>query len=170
MNRLVLAELPPEPGERFLEVGFGGGDLLRSLLKEDAALVTGVDISEAMLARARRRFGNEVRLRRGSAEALPLDAGSVDKAYSVNSIYFWKDLAAAAHEFARVIRPGGALALCFQTPEAVRNWPGHVHGFAAYEPEEVSGRLEQAGFRKTREVRGSDRSVGEFVCLVSERI
>jgi SAM-dependent methyltransferase len=122
-----------------------------------------------MLARARRRFKGELRLLLGSGEALPLDPGSVDKAYSVNSIYFWKDLPAAAREFGRVIRPGGSLGLCFQTPEAVRSWPGHVHGFTAYEPEEVAEQLESAGFRGPRIARGSDRSVGEFVCLVSER-
>jgi ubiquinone/menaquinone biosynthesis C-methylase UbiE len=172
MNRLALAELPPEPGDRLLEVGFGGGGLLRSLLEREAALVTGVDVSEAMLARARRRFSGEERLRLllGSAEKLPLDSGSVDKAYSVNSIYFWKDLAAVSREFERVIRPGGSLALCFQTPQAVRSWPGHVHGFSAHGAGEVTEHLEQAGFRTPRAVRGSDRRVGEFVCLVSERL
>jgi ubiquinone/menaquinone biosynthesis C-methylase UbiE len=171
MNRMALAELAPEPGDRLLEVGFGGGDLLRSLLERDPALVTGVDVSEAMLARARRLGGEDrLRLLLGSAENLPLNAGSVDKAYSVNSIYFWKDFPAASREFARVIRRGGAVALCFQIPQAVRSWPGHVHGFAAYEVEEVALQLEQAGFRSPRVARGSDRSVSEFVCLVSERI
>jgi ubiquinone/menaquinone biosynthesis C-methylase UbiE len=171
MNRLALAELPPEPRDQLLEVGFGGGDLLRSLLASDVASVTGVEVSEAMLALARRRFRGEGRLRLllGSAEDLPLDAGSVDKAYSVNSLYFWKDLSAASREFARVLRPGGALALCFQTPQAVRAWPGHVHGFTAYEAEEVASELEQAGFGSPREARGSDPRVGEFLCLVSEK-
>jgi ubiquinone/menaquinone biosynthesis C-methylase UbiE len=172
MNRLALAELAPEPGDRLLEVGFGGGDLLRSLLGQDPALVTGVDVSEAMVARARRRGDGEERLRLllASVDNLLLDAGSVDKAYSVNSVYFWTDLAVASREFARVIRPGGALALCFQTPQAVRSWPGHVHGFAAYEVEEVALQLERAGFRGPRTARGSDPGVSEFVCLVSERI
>lgn len=172
MNRLALAELAPEPGDRLLEVGFGGGDLLRSLLDRGPALLTGVDVSDSMLALARRRFRGEGRLRLllGSAEDLPLDSGTVDKAYSVNSLYFWKDLAAASREFARAIRPGGSLALCFQTPQAVRSWPGHVHGFTAYDAEEVGARLEQAGFRNIRSARGSDPSVGEFVCLVSEKL
>lgn len=172
MNRLVLAELPPEPGDRLLEVGFGGGDLLRSLLSRNPALLSGVDVSDAMIARARRRFRGEERLRLvwGSAEELPLDDRSVDKAYSVNAIYFWKDLAVVSREFARVVRPGGALALCFQTPRAVRSWPGHVHGFIAYEPDEVAEQLGAAGFRSPRTASGSDPVVGEFVCLVSERI
>jgi ubiquinone/menaquinone biosynthesis C-methylase UbiE len=127
-----------------------------------------------MLGQGRRRFRSEIetgrlRLLSGSAEKLPLDDGAVDKAYSVNAIYFWKDLGAVAGEFARVIRPGGKLALCFQTPQAVRQWPGHVHGLAAYEVEDVASQLEQAGFRGGSEARGSDRRVGEFVCLVSER-
>jgi ubiquinone/menaquinone biosynthesis C-methylase UbiE len=175
MNRMTLAELTPEAGDRLLEVGFGGGDLLRSLLGREAAQVTGADVSDAMLVQARRRFRREIeagrlRLLSGSAEKLPLAGGAVDKAYSVNTLYFWKDFGAVAREFARVIRPGGFLALCFQTPQAVRQWPGHVHGFAAYEVEEVALQLEQAGFQASREATGSDPRVGEFVCLVSERI
>ena len=174
MNRLVFEQLEIGGRERVLEVGFGGGDLIEWLLGATDAEVTGVELSEAMLERARRRFRRELGQGRlslfaGSAEALPLGARSVDKACSVNSIYFWPDPAAAMAEFARVLRPQGRLVFCLQTPEAVRAWPGHVHGFRAYGAGEVAALMEAAGFRRPRITSGEAREVGEFMCLSSER-
>jgi arsenite methyltransferase len=169
MNRLALEALDVRPGERVLEVGFGGGELLSRLLAARAQ-VTGIDPSEAMLARARLRFVRALRedrltLRLGTAERLPLPNSSVDKACSVNAIYFWPDLNVALRELARVLRPGGALVLCFQTVEAVRRWPGHRHGFSAYEPKEVVEAMARAGLTLAEERRGRDAPVGDFVCL-----
>lgn len=169
MNRTALEALAVEPGERVLEVGFGGGELLSGLLAAGAEVV-GVDRSDAMVARARLRFGRELRagrvtLHRASVERLPLAQAAVDKACSVNALYFWPDLLAAVAELARVLRPGGALLLCFQTPEAVRAWSGHRHGFLAYAPEEVAAAMVGAGLSLAGETRGSDARVGEFLCL-----
>jgi ubiquinone/menaquinone biosynthesis C-methylase UbiE len=169
MNRLTLDVLDARPGERVLEVGFGGGELLSGLLARRVALV-GVDRSEAMLARARLRFAQEVRegrlsLLHGSVDRLAFEDRSIDKACSVNTLYFWPDLGAAMGELVRVLRPGGTLVLCFQTPDAVRRWPGHRYGFHAYGVDEVMAAMRAAGLELADEGRGSDASVGEFVCL-----
>ncbi len=173
MSRMALEQLDVRRGNQVLEVGFGGGELIESLLAAGAE-VTGVDVSEAMIARAKRRFrraaaAGRARFLRGSADLLPLEPGAVDKACSVNAIYFWKDAGAVMREFARVIRPGGRLVLCFQTPEAVRNWPGHRHGFIAYDEGEVAAFMRAAGFRLLGSKAGSDRHVGAFVCMDGER-
>lgn len=174
MNRLTFEQLEVGPAERVLEVGFGGGDLIEWLLAVTEAEIIGVDVSEAMLSRARRRFRGELKqgrlkLAAGSADALPLGPGAVDKACSVNSIYFWHDPAAAMAEFGRVVRPGGRLALCLQTPASVRAWPGHVHGFAAYGAEEVAALMKGAGFGPARIVSGEAPEIGQFLCVSSER-
>jgi ubiquinone/menaquinone biosynthesis C-methylase UbiE len=175
MNRLTFEQLGVASGERVLEVGFGGGDLIEWLLAATDAEVFGVDVSEAMLSRARRRFRSEVRQGRltlyaGSADALPLGDEAVDKACSVNSLYFWPDPAEAMAELVRILRPGGRLVLCLQTPEAVRAWPGHVHGFRAYGADEIAALMEKAGFGRPTIASGEAREVGEFICLSSERV
>ena len=174
MNRLTFEQLQIEGQERVLEVGFGGGDLTEWILGATEAKAFGVDASQAMLKRARARFRRELgqgrlRLEHGFADALPLGSGSVDKACSVNSLYFWPHLDTALHEFARVLRPSGRLVLCFQTPEAVRAWPGHVHGFRAYGADEVAALMEAAGFGAVRRTSGEAAGVGEFIALSSER-
>ena len=167
MNLAALEALDVQAGERILEVGFGGGDLLGRLLVAGAGEVIGADPSSDMVARARRRYSKENRLRllEAPVTALPLPDGAVDKACSVNSLYFWANLDAAAWELARVIRPGGRLVLCFQTPEAVRAWPGHRFGFHAWEEDEVASAMEGAGFGELVSKPASDRKLGEFVCI-----
>lgn len=174
MNRLTFEQLGVAGQERVLEVGFGGGDLLEWILSATEAKAIGVEASEAMLQRARGRFRRELgqgtlRLEQGLADALPLPSASVDKACSVNSVYFWPDLHSALTEFARVLRPGGRLVLCLQTPESVHAWPGSVHGFRAYGAQEVAGLMEAAGFGPVRSASDEAPAVGEFICLSSER-
>jgi arsenite methyltransferase len=174
MNRLALAQLDVQPDERVLEVGFGGGDLLSSLLRSGAKEVVGIDISDAIVARARRRFrrearGGRLRLLTGSAEALPRREGGFDKVASVNTVYFWKRPAAVLAEFARVTRSGGRLVLAFQTPESVRRWPGHRYGFHAYGADELAALVEAAGFEAPATTSGNDEKVGDFLCLTSAR-
>ena len=171
MNIAALEALDVQAGERVLEVGFGGGDLLGRLLEAGAGEVVGADASSAMVVHARRSYSRAARLRliEASVTVLPLADRSVEKACSVNSLYFWPNLDAAAWELARVIRPGGMLALCFQTAQSVRDWPGHRFGFHAWEEEEIASAVEAAGFSELVSKRGSDRKLGEFVCLAALR-
>lgn len=168
MNSLVLAELDVEPGEAVLEVGFGGGGLIAALI-EAGVRPLGADISEAMVARARRRFGAKARIERASVEALPFGTGEADRAASVNNIYFWPDAPAGMAELARVIRPGGMLAIAFEPPEELAKWPGHKYGFRLWSEAEVSDLMEAAGFERLRTVWGTGRKPDRFLCLTGVR-
>jgi ubiquinone/menaquinone biosynthesis C-methylase UbiE len=175
MNALALACLRLERDDWALEVGFGGGALLRSLLLGTRGEVFGADISETMIARARDRFARDVRrgrlhLYRASAESLPLPPATVTRAVSVNSLYFWPDPAAALAELARVVKPGGRLALAFEPPRELRKWPGHLYGFRLFEVAEVKTLMEAAGFANVEERWGSGRRPSRFCCLSGERV
>src|SRR3546814_564532 len=110
------------------------------------------------------------RSHRASAEALPLPDAAVDKACSVNNIYFWGDPAAAMAEFARVIRPGGRLAICFEPADELRKWPGHEYGFRLYEGHEVHRLFAEAGFDKVVGRWASGRKPDRFLCLSAIRL
>jgi SAM-dependent methyltransferase len=154
-----------------LEVGFGGGGLLAMLSRATTGDVVGVDLSEAMVKRARRRFRREPRLRLhvGSVDALPFGDGRFDRACSVNNIYFWPDPPAAMRELARVLRPGGRLAVCFEPPEELRKWPGHRFGFRLVDEGEVRRLMEEAGFARISCAEGRGRMPDRFLCLTGER-
>ena len=173
MSRVAFAQLEADARHRVLEIGFGGGVLTRMLLRSGAA-VTGIDRSEAMVRRAGRSFAPEVRSRQASfllasAEALP-PLGLFDCVVSVNTVYFWPKLEPVLLGLARLLPRGGELVLCFQTPEAVRAWPGHRHGFTAHEPAVVGEAMASAGFAVRDTVSGSDPAVGAFLSIKGQKL
>ncbi|MEA3064654.1 MAG: hypothetical protein QOJ27_1100 [Sphingomonadales bacterium] len=175
MNALALSCLDLERDDWVLEVGFGGGGLLRSLLLGTRGEVFGADLSKTLIARARERFARDVRRGRlhlycASVESLPLPPATVTRAVSVNSLYFWPDPAAALAELARVIKPGGRLAIAFEPAAELRKWPGHRFGFRLFEVAEVRVLMAAAGFGAIAERWGTGRKPARFCCLSGERI
>ena len=170
MNRLTLDSLEIGPSDHVLEVGFGGGGLLAKLLERTDGQVIGVDLSPEMVDRAGRRFRGVGRLRlvQGSVQALPLASQSVDKACSVNNVYFWRDPVAALSELARVLKPGGRLALCFEPPSELKKWPGHRFGFRLYEACELRELMASTGFDNLAVSEGRGRKPDLFLCLTGD--
>jgi demethylmenaquinone methyltransferase / 2-methoxy-6-polyprenyl-1,4-benzoquinol methylase len=110
-RRQALARAGLGRGDRVLDVAVGTGLVAREAVRltGDAALVTGLDLSENMLAIARRRIGMPAV--QGRAEALPVRAGSMDFLSMGYALRHVPDLAAAFAEFRRVLRPGGTVLL-----------------------------------------------------------
>jgi ubiquinone/menaquinone biosynthesis C-methylase UbiE len=95
-----------------LEVAIGTG---RNLTFYPAGVrLTGIDLSPAMLERARERAGElgmEVDLREGDAQDLPFPGGSFDTVVCTLSLCNVPDDRRAVAEMKRVLRPGGRLLL-----------------------------------------------------------
>jgi SAM-dependent methyltransferase len=112
-----VEHLQLRPGETALDLGSGSG--LDAFLAAKAVgpqgRVIGVDMTSAMLERARRnaeRGGYQnVEFREGRLEALPVEDASVDAVTSNCVINLVPDKAAVFREIARVLRPGGRLVL-----------------------------------------------------------
>lgn len=107
--------LAPTAAETVLVLGPGPGVGLR-LVGERAAKAIGVDPSQVMLDEARKRCADliaegRVELHEGAAARTGRQPGSVDAVVSVNNLQLWDNRAAAFHELARVLKPGGRLVV-----------------------------------------------------------
>jgi demethylmenaquinone methyltransferase/2-methoxy-6-polyprenyl-1,4-benzoquinol methylase len=168
--RRLTAGAVVRPGDRVLDACCGTGDL--ALAARDAgAKVTGLDFSERMLERARRKDA-AVEWVRGDLLALPFPDASFDAATVGFGVRNVEDLDSGLRELARVVRPGGRLGcLEITRPRGLlrpffRLWfdgivplAGKViPGGAAYAylpasvrrfpgPEDLTAAMERAGFR-----------------------
>jgi demethylmenaquinone methyltransferase/2-methoxy-6-polyprenyl-1,4-benzoquinol methylase len=97
-------------GDRVLDAACGTGDLALADLAAGAARVTGLDFSEQMLVRARRK-STEVEWMQGDMLALPFADATFDAATVGFGVRNVADLELALRELRRVLHPGGRLAI-----------------------------------------------------------
>ena len=158
------------PGDRVLDACCGTGDLAIAARKAGCE-VTGVDFSERMLERARRK-APDLRWVEGDLLELPFDAGSFDAGTVGFGVRNVADLDRALGELRRVLVPGGRLGILeitrpqgplapfyrlwfdrlipaagklFKGGSAYTYLPASVRRFPG--PQELAARLEAAGFR-----------------------
>jgi len=114
------------PGADVLDLACGTGLSMMPFLQRGCQ-VTGVDIAPAMLAVARQAVAGkfDVRFAIGKAEALPLENESFDL-ISCAQAFHWFDPDVAFAECARVLRPGGTLAIFWK--HAARDDPYTLAG------------------------------------------
>ena len=106
-------------GTRLLDVATGPGHVAARAAERGASVV-GVDVAESMLALARRRHPG-IEFRHGDAEALPLPGASFDAVVANFALLHLGRPERAAAEFARVLAPGGRLAVTvWDLPERAR--------------------------------------------------
>jgi len=110
-RRRCLRRAGLKPGMKVVDVAVGTGLLAReaAALTRDAKAVIGIDVSEAMLAIARKTL--KIHLIQGTAEALPLTPAIADFVTMGYALRHMSNLEAAFAEAVRVLKPGGILLL-----------------------------------------------------------
>jgi demethylmenaquinone methyltransferase/2-methoxy-6-polyprenyl-1,4-benzoquinol methylase len=122
-RRELVSHLAPHHPATVLDVATGTAGVAIALAVETAARITGVDVSDSMLARGRervRRAGltGRISLEPGRAEGLPYATGAFDAVSFTYLLRYVADPHATVAELARVVRPGGSMAsLDFYVPQ-----------------------------------------------------
>ncbi|MFD5879200.1 methyltransferase domain-containing protein [Streptomyces yangpuensis] len=112
----MLALAGDVTGRRILDAGCGAG-ALTAALRDRGADVTGLDVSAAMLALARRRLGDDVALHRVDLrDRLPFPDGEFDDVIASLVLHYLEDWGPTLAELRRVLRPGGRLIASVDHP------------------------------------------------------
>ncbi|SPH24604.1 Demethylmenaquinone methyltransferase [Defluviimonas aquaemixtae] len=164
----LLARAAPQPGQSVLDVGCGCGDTaLRAADRVgESGQVEGVDISDVLLAVARRRAAGRVNVSftRADAQVQDFAEDRHDLLISRFGLMFFADPVAAFANLARALKPGSPLVFATWAPAADNPWshvtksagmarlgavppdpPREPGQFAFAEPGYVAGILRDAG-------------------------
>jgi len=158
-NPQVMAEL--QPGQWVLDLGSGAGfdALLAARKVGPQGHVAGIDMTDAMLERARSNAAAaglaNVEFLKGDIESLPLADDLFDVVLSNCVLNLCPDKDRALGEIHRVLKPGGRLAVsdmawAVEPPESVRRDLNAIVGCigGALVLDDYRRRLERAGFRE----------------------
>jgi ubiquinone/menaquinone biosynthesis C-methylase UbiE len=150
-NRWAVRLLDVRPTDRVIEFGCGPGVALAALAaRAERGLVVGVDHSDVVIRQARRRNraavrAGRVRLVHASVADLPIADEPFDAALAVNTVGMWPEPSARLRDIARLLRPGGRIAIVSQP-----RCPGATAATSSAAAEELVALLTEAGFVRFR--------------------
>ena len=119
MHDLMIDSVEAQPDDLWLDIGCGTGELA-FLATRTGATIHGADLSPALVETARRQAderGHDLTFQVADCEALPFDDETYDVVTSSVGVIFASDHPRVAAELARVLRPGGRLALTAWTAD-----------------------------------------------------
>jgi len=159
----AIARMNVAENARVLDIGCGSGWATR-LLADYAAggRVTGIDISDEMIQLAREQsksYGN-VDFEIASAERLPFADDEFTYAFSMESLYYYRDLPRALQEINRVMKAGGlfcAVVDMYWESPATHQWVESLNvPVQLLKIEEYRSLFQTAGFTNVRDQRVID--------------
>jgi ubiquinone/menaquinone biosynthesis C-methylase UbiE len=131
-----------DASDSVLDIGFGNGFMLNRLANRNSCHFYGVDISPDMLDVAKRRNrkhiqGGRMSLYLGGVEETGLSDGLIDKAYTINTVYFWTSLDSGLIEIWRILRSNGIFVNTVYSKAMLDTLPVTKNGYAKYEIDEL---------------------------------
>jgi ubiquinone/menaquinone biosynthesis C-methylase UbiE len=168
---------------RILDVACGPG-VVTAAVASEAAEVVGLDATEAMLDRARKRAEgaglSKVSFTTGNAESLPFDDNSFDGVVNRAALHHFENPAAAVNEMFRVLKPGGQVVLVdvvsSESPEKstlhnaleILRDPSHIRMMPA---SEIDRMVAEAGFGNPDTAEWvMERELGEWLEIANDTV
>jgi ubiquinone/menaquinone biosynthesis C-methylase UbiE len=179
MNRLnqkqykaVAENLNIQPADTILDIGFGNGYLIRRLAKQNPQKLYGIEISQDMLNIAARKNRKkieqgEMQLLLADVQNLPFEDSSIDKAYTVNTVYFWQDIHKGLSEIKRTLKPNGVFLNVLYLKKWLEMLPVTRYGFSKYTVEQIEKITIESGFKIEHII---DVQRNKSICIIAKKL
>jgi ubiquinone/menaquinone biosynthesis C-methylase UbiE len=141
--------LSPSDTDSVLDIGCGNGYVLNMFANRFDCTLTGIDISPSAIkfaSKRNRKFIKSGRMNfiRQDMNKTPFSDCTFDKIYTINTVYFWKNLNDTMEEIRRVLKPGGLFINSLFTNETLSRFSHTKFGYKRYTPEQLTS--ENDGF------------------------
>ena len=158
--------LRPQAGDTVLDIGCGNGAMMERIAHRCDCRLIGTDISSDVLKSAKHRLkGKDVELLWCPVDDMPIENATVDKALTINTLYFWEDLASGFAEIARALKPGGLFIGTHYTNQSLESYSHTQFGYRMHAESEVLSAAQSAGFAfEVQPIMG-----GRAYCVVCRR-
>jgi ubiquinone/menaquinone biosynthesis C-methylase UbiE len=168
----ILDNINIEATDTILNIGFGNGYLIRRLSDKNPQKVFGIDISPDMLNLTKRK--NRKKIEQGKIELLlaeahqiTIESSSIDKAYTVNTVYFWKDVQQVFSEIKRILKPNGIFLNVMYLEEWLEKLPVTKYGYSKYTAKQIEKLTAESGLKIERII---EVQQGKSICVIARKI
>lgn len=121
----LSAVMPDVSGKVVLDIGCGSGDFAAKCVREGAARVIGIDISENMIADAKEKYTDgRLDFIRVAFEDLELEDASIDLVVSSLAFHYMADFRSVMEKVSTALRDGGELVFSCEHPIVTANKGG----------------------------------------------
>lgn len=149
MTKSTVEALKIKDNEKILELGHGNGKHIPFVLEQAENIrYFGLEIAETMKKEAEQ-------LNESSASSfyifngtlIPFEDRTFEKAFTVNTIYFWENPVQLLENFYRALKPGGLLAIGYAQKEFMEMLPFTKYGFTLYCDNEFQELIAKTSFK-----------------------
>lgn len=137
--------------DKVLDIGCGNGYVLNMLAQRHSCAFTGIDISESVIKAAshrNRKYVNDGKMRFScqNAGSMSFADASFDKAYTINTVYFWDDLVNTLTKIRRILKSNGLFINTLYSNETLKRFSHTQFGYKRFTAEQITNASQRAGF------------------------
>ena len=167
----VVEHLDIRETDTVLDIGFGNGYLICKLSNKCPQKLYGIDISSDMLKAATRKNRKmieegKIELKLANVQDLPFENATIDKVYTINTVYFWQDIHRGFSEIRRILKPNGIFLNVIYLKEWLDKLPITRYGFTKFTAEQIEKAIGESELKIERFVEIEAR---KSICVIARK-
>ncbi len=149
MTKSTVKALKIKDNEKILELGHGNGKHIPFVLEQaENVSYCGLEIAETMKKEAEQlNESSATSFHLFDGTLIPFEDETFEKAFTVNTIYFWENPVQLLENIYRVLKPGGWFAIGYAQREFMEMLPFTKYGFTLYGDNEFQELIAKTSFK-----------------------